>query len=426
MNPQATHLDCVWNDALGQRCAQLGVALIAVDRNGVIQPTPSGQYCWLVELVIQSKLFAEAVGRTAASWQEGQPFELWPGCWITPLPVCLRRRVIGHRLGVICSTEILKSEQFARLVDAAQLDLAATTHRIEHSNVVAAERVPAMASMLSWMAHDLDEIGQHRSEIDEISQQLSETYEELTLVYNLSARMTVNQAPEKFLAEALDELQQVIGIRWIVLQLNDNDPRLGDLRGKTFCMGEPPLAPARMAQIIGRPLKHATPEDQACIVTDVAEFGFPELRDQVECAMFVPLTTETGVLGAILGGDKTTTDSELSTIDSKLVTSLAQSITIFLENLMLYDDLQDMFMGMLRSLVSAIDAKDAYTCGHSERVAWLGRELGRAARLDEESVERLYLSGLLHDVGKIGVPEMLLAKPGPLSDEEFAIIKTHQ
>jgi HD-GYP domain-containing protein (c-di-GMP phosphodiesterase class II) len=100
-------------------------------------------------------------------------------------------------------------------------------------------------------------------------------------------------------------------------------------------------------------------------------------------------------------------------------------MAIFLQNAMLYDDMQDMFMGTLRAMISAIDAKDTYTCGHSERVAWVSRELAQAAGLDPRAVERVYLSGLVHDVGKIGVPEHVLTKPGKLTPEEFDMIKTH-
>ncbi|HWB53900.1 MAG TPA: HD-GYP domain-containing protein, partial [Tepidisphaeraceae bacterium] len=77
------------------------------------------------------------------------------------------------------------------------------------------------------------------------------------------------------------------------------------------------------------------------------------------------------------------------------------------------------------SLTSAVDAKDAYTCGHSERVALLSRELAKKIKLPSTQVERIYMAGLLHDVGKIGVPEFVLQKTGKLTPEEFALMKKH-
>jgi hypothetical protein len=90
-----------------------------------------------------------------------------------------------------------------------------------------------------------------------------------------------------------------------------------------------------------------------------------------------------------------------------------------------YQDLKELMVGMARSLTSAIDAKDAYTFGHSERVARIAVELGRTLNLDGDALNDLYLAGLLHDVGKIGVPDDILQKAGPLTDDEFAIVKKH-
>jgi putative nucleotidyltransferase with HDIG domain len=84
-----------------------------------------------------------------------------------------------------------------------------------------------------------------------------------------------------------------------------------------------------------------------------------------------------------------------------------------------------LMMGLLHSLTSAVDAKDAYTCGHSERVALLSRHLAQQLGYSDHEVERIYMAGLLHDVGKIGVPEAVLQKPGKLTVEEFDQMKKH-
>jgi putative nucleotidyltransferase with HDIG domain len=84
-----------------------------------------------------------------------------------------------------------------------------------------------------------------------------------------------------------------------------------------------------------------------------------------------------------------------------------------------------MFLSTVWSLASAIDAKDAYTHGHSQRVARYAAALGRAVGFDEQEVERLELSAVLHDVGKIGVPEIILNKPDRLTAAEMAVMKTH-
>ncbi len=86
---------------------------------------------------------------------------------------------------------------------------------------------------------------------------------------------------------------------------------------------------------------------------------------------------------------------------------------------------QELFAGLIRSLTAAIDAKDSYTCGHSERVARVAVELGRELELSDLELGDVYLGGLLHDIGKIGVPDSVLCKTGPLTAEEFMQIRQH-
>jgi HD-GYP domain-containing protein (c-di-GMP phosphodiesterase class II) len=90
-----------------------------------------------------------------------------------------------------------------------------------------------------------------------------------------------------------------------------------------------------------------------------------------------------------------------------------------------YHDLKELLVGLTRSLTAAIDAKDRYTFGHSERVARVAIELGRELELQEEDLSDLYLAGLLHDIGKIGIRDAVLCKQGPLTPEEFDHIKQH-
>lgn len=89
------------------------------------------------------------------------------------------------------------------------------------------------------------------------------------------------------------------------------------------------------------------------------------------------------------------------------------------------NDLTEALFGIVQGFAAAMDAKDPYTYGHSERVARMASRLGRQMRLSEGIVSELYLSGLLHDIGKIGVPEAVLCKPGKLTAEEFVLMQAH-
>ncbi|SEG05658.1 putative two-component system response regulator [Butyrivibrio sp. Su6] len=88
-------------------------------------------------------------------------------------------------------------------------------------------------------------------------------------------------------------------------------------------------------------------------------------------------------------------------------------------------EIEGLSLHVVHTLADAIDAKDAYTKGHSGRVAEYAREIAKRAGYSFDRQEEIYMMGLLHDVGKIGVPDAVINKPGKLTDEEFEIIKTH-
>lgn len=86
---------------------------------------------------------------------------------------------------------------------------------------------------------------------------------------------------------------------------------------------------------------------------------------------------------------------------------------------------RELFVGTVKALAAAIDGKDKYTRGHSERVSRISVAIGRRLGLPEDELETLRISALLHDVGKIAVDDAILKKPAALTEEEFAVMKTH-
>jgi len=86
---------------------------------------------------------------------------------------------------------------------------------------------------------------------------------------------------------------------------------------------------------------------------------------------------------------------------------------------------RELFVGTVKALAAAIDGKDKYTRGHSERVARISVAIGKQLGMSETDLETLRISALLHDVGKIAIDDSILKKPAALTDEEFAIMKTH-
>jgi HD-GYP domain-containing protein (c-di-GMP phosphodiesterase class II) len=95
------------------------------------------------------------------------------------------------------------------------------------------------------------------------------------------------------------------------------------------------------------------------------------------------------------------------------------------QNAKMYSKLQDLNKDIIRSYARAVEAKDFYTRGHSDRVASYAVHLGIKVELTDDELERLYIGGVLHDIGKIGVPDHILNKPDKLTDDEFDVIKRH-
>ena len=90
-----------------------------------------------------------------------------------------------------------------------------------------------------------------------------------------------------------------------------------------------------------------------------------------------------------------------------------------------HEKLERMSMQIVKTLSGAIDAKDTYTNGHSTRVAEYSREIAKRAGFSERQQDDIYMMGLLHDVGKIGIPESIINKPARLTDEEYHVIQNH-
>jgi HD-GYP domain-containing protein (c-di-GMP phosphodiesterase class II) len=118
-------------------------------------------------------------------------------------------------------------------------------------------------------------------------------------------------------------------------------------------------------------------------------------------------------------------DEEFGTVESGLMLAAASMLTAHAHNVHLFQEKERLLIGVLRSLINAMDAKDSYTCGHSDRVALIARRLGEELRLSREECNTLYVSGLLHDIGKIGVSDAILLKPGKLTNEEYVQIQKH-
>lgn len=118
-------------------------------------------------------------------------------------------------------------------------------------------------------------------------------------------------------------------------------------------------------------------------------------------------------------------EMEFGTVEASLMGAAATLIATHSHNVDLLHEQESLVLGVIRSMSRAIDARDPYTRGHSDRVGWYAQLIAGQLGLSIDQRDRIYICGLLHDVGKIGVPDHVLLKPDRLTDEEFGMIKQH-
>jgi HD-GYP domain-containing protein (c-di-GMP phosphodiesterase class II) len=118
-------------------------------------------------------------------------------------------------------------------------------------------------------------------------------------------------------------------------------------------------------------------------------------------------------------------DLEFGSTEAGLLVSASAIFAACARNVDLIRQKENLLVGVVRALVSAIEARDRYTFGHSERVALTSQRLGEQLGLSRQHCRRLYLTGLLHDIGKIGVSDQVLRKPGQLTRSEQEQVKQH-
>ncbi len=147
----------------------------------------------------------------------------------------------------------------------------------------------------------------------------------------------------------------------------------------------------------------------------------PEVAPSLICA---PLMIRNTILG-ILSIRKKKNREVFSKKDLHHILSLTKRASLNLENKILYESIYFNIMDTLKSLISSIQLRDHYTEEHSQRVTDEAVRLAASMKCSEKDLERIRIASILHDVGKIAVPDSILLKSGKLTDEEFMIIKNH-
>jgi HD-GYP domain-containing protein (c-di-GMP phosphodiesterase class II) len=353
-----------------------------------------------------------------------------PGMQIQLIPVT-RRRKLSAWIAIIARTDNLPplstSEEVARFAQRVGLDSQSIPMMAKKIPFVSLTLFSSLVAIAEHMHEDLQSSSTAEHELSNVTEQLTSVYEELSLLYKISSGMRFSQKPQAFLESVCREVQESGNYLSVAVALANHEddsatPILGDI---AVLVGQCPIAGNDLLAAMHEPIYDALAGGETQVHNEIPpDCDWAHLRTSAKRFVCVPLKRDKRALGVMIALDKNDS-TEFNSVDLKLLNNVGSQCSIFLENAALYQDMQGLFMGVLHALTRSIDAKDAYTRGHSQRVAELSRALAVKIGLPEEQCERIYLSGLLHDVGKIGVPEAVLTKPGRLTDAEFDAIKKH-
>lgn len=277
--------------------------------------------------------------------------------------------------------------------------------------------MPDEPEQWQWM------LEQAREETQKLAEALAESWDELTLLYNLAEGLRGILEVDQALRFALEQAMAVLNVEGVgVLMRNDE----GEWRVRVV------LCSSERGGWLGEPLGTSVAIDalkrrKGFILNDLwshPQWGKAAKAFQVRDLVVVPFNPDGNAPGVLIAFNNLARDGFTSG-ELKLLSTIAAQMSGVVESAYLFQQLRQSFQGFISSIATAVDAKSRWTAGHSHRVTqyalWLAERIGVSA----DYAEKVRLSGLLHDVGKIGVPDAILEKPDRLTDEEFAVIKRH-
>jgi putative nucleotidyltransferase with HDIG domain len=149
-----------------------------------------------------------------------------------------------------------------------------------------------------------------------------------------------------------------------------------------------------------------------------------EYLNEFPAELLIPLNTRGELVGFLIVASKRSTQPYTHD-DEVILSTLANQTAVVIENARLYEDLEATFVQTVVTLANAIDIRDTYTSSHSQRIAEWAAEIARILGCSAQEIQAIYWGGLLHDIGKIGIPDAILRKSGKLDESEWEIIRKH-
>lgn len=404
------------------RCQELGLPAWQFDRDGSLTEPPHGSgiiRVWLNSPALRSRI--EQAARTWLAATTPEMVECFPGFWLLPLSADDSCQT-GMTVVLVLGKQAFEQEWFEVICAAAALRVKDARDALDTLARFQLSDINTLVKMLRWSQHDLALANLNQQAIDQFSDRLIQAYEETNLLFKLARYMNRITEPSDMMQAACGQLIEILPFQWIAIQFNESSDATGDLANRLFLAGHLPCD------------RETFRKTAITLLTDPPTDSWTRLLqpDQDPLAAMVhseivlePITQDNRVVGGLLAGNKGGIDPEISSAETQFLDATADFLSVFHQNVSRFSQQKTMFLGTLQALIASVDAKDTYTRGHSDRVALLSYQLAIAMGIDAAQAERVRISGLVHDVGKIGVPEAVLCKTGRLTDEEYEQIKKH-
>jgi len=290
--------------------------------------------------------------------------------------------------------------------------------------LTADESNPKLRRALESFGAHLGERFAAEKDLDHMTGQLSQSYDEINLLYRFSHVLRPDESFAKAAHRLLEETADLLEQRLLIFCQPDQDhiewsagSRSGFPDVLHWLTGNWDALEAIQAEFT-RKLRGRESRSSSRHASVVQGPDGPV--HYVIC----PVRIRTEVTGYV-GAFRVEGEPPIETGELRLLEVLAEELTNVATTRQLYHELREMLFNTVRSLVAAIDAKDVYTRGHSERVYRYSMKIGERLGLPADDMQILSWASVLHDVGKIGISGEILNKPSKLTEAEFAEIKTH-
>lgn len=409
--------------SLWSRCLELGVLAWHCSAEGVIegQAEGAGELKAVFDSDVWRRVLRQAIAPLVAGGDE-QTLEVFEDWRLVALGEYAGLRRAGWTLALVLGPKAKEAEGLRRLCAETGVDWALAAEAVERFAAADEGQVRRTLAALRWSQQDLARQQADRHTLEEFSQKLAQSYEETNLLFGLARFMNCVSDPGQLVQLLCNRLHQVLPFGWLAIRFKAGGLAVPDLAGRLVLAGHLPCPAGTFAEEAGR-FAEQWSNDPVTRVLGREHGGLAALSKSDVLAE--PITHDGHLIGVVLAGNKLGTEPEVTSGEIRFVNAASNFLGIFHENILRFTEQHTLFMGTLQALTASVDAKDPYTRGHSERVGYLAEQLAGALGFDKKQVEQYHIAGLLHDIGKIGVAEAVLCKPGKLTAEEFAQIKRH-